>query len=184
MAWSPQNSQLWHEMMADLLILDPTLTNLQIAEQLGLHEQTVAIVKRTDMFDAIVARRRLAITGKVEQTYLNKLQGKVQDLAEVSVDTLTEQVKAEQKKHLDSPSRGTLESCEVALKALGFIGKSSAPAYQQPGMVINAGAVIIGSDVLASARSKMRAVHAQSIGGDDGEQVANTALLSAPAKLP
>lgn len=180
MAWEPQKNQLWHEMMADLLILDPTLTNEQVAEQLGLHYMTVQGVRRTDMFKAMMERRRDRIAGRVEDNYMARLQGKVGALAEKAVDTLHEQIAAEQKKVLAGVQQGTLETCEMALRSLGLIGSKGA-GLAAPTQHLT---VVVNNDVLSSARGKMRTIHANARSGADGEEVSDTPLLSAPAQLP
>lgn len=181
MAWEPQKDQLWHEMMADILILNPIATNEEVAEQLGLHEGTVRCVRVTDMFKALVERRRDRITGRVEENYMRRLQGKVGDLAEATVDTLTQQVKAEQAKMIAGVQQGTLETCEMALRSLGLIGPKgggAAPA-QAPHLT-----VVVNNEVLSGAREKMRTLHANASRGVDSEAVSDTALLPAPAQLP
>lgn len=179
MAWEPQKDQLWHEMLADLLILNPIATNEELAEQLSLHPQTVRAVRAGDMFKALVERRRDRISGRVEQNYMNRLQGKVGDLAEAAVDTLTSQVRAEQAKAIAGVQQGTLETCDMALRALGFIGqKGGAAPAQQPHLT-----VVVNNGVLSGAREKMRTLHANASRGADSEEVSNPALLPAPAQL-
>lgn len=180
MAWVPQKDQLWHEMMADLLVLDPTLTNEQIAEQLGLHPQTVRAVRAGDMFKALVERRRERIAGRVEDNYMARLQGKVGALAEVAVDTLTQQVKTEQAKMVAGVQQGTLETCDMALRALGFISKGNGAAPPAPHHLT----VVVNNDVLSSAREKMRTIHANASSGAHSEAVSDPALLPAPVQLP
>lgn len=162
--------------MVDRLLLEPTLTNEQLALEFGMHEQTIAVVRRTDMFQAMLEDRRLHLEAKVDQTVLDKLQGKVARLADKAVDTLTEQLDRERSKLHDSVQRGTLETTEMALKAIGLIrtgGAASAP----PTVHIDR-AVIVDKSVLDEARAKMRALHAQST--SSGEGVGNPTLLPAP----
>lgn len=176
----PRNNQIWHEMLADLLILNPTATNEELAAQIGLHMSTVRAVRASDMFQAIVERRRDRIEGRVEETYMDKIQGKLGQLAEVAVDTVTEQLQRERQKMLDHVSEGSLETCEMALRSLGLIngrGGGGTPAPVQLSVVVN-------NTVLESAREKMRTLHANASRGDDGKEVEHSALLSAPAQLP
>jgi hypothetical protein len=167
-------------MMADLLILDPTLTNEQVADQLGLHYMTVQIVRRSDMFKAMMTRRRDRLEGRIEENYISRLQGKVVELAEVSIDTLKGQVERENAKLIAGVQQGTMETCEMALRSLGLIGPKGqggiAPA--SPHLT-----VVVDNRVLASAQQRMRTIHANAGSSVDGEEVSNTNLLPAPAQL-
>lgn len=184
----PKETKLWHDAMADILLLAPALTCEEIAEQLSFqigrrfHVQTIEHVRRSDMFEAIMRRRRATLENRLDDDYAARMQGKIGKLAELSVDKLAEELERERNKMLDTVQRSSLETCEMALKAVGLIKSAGdAPAAVH---THQHNTVIVTGDVLASARAKMRSLNVEPGGSEDGGEVGNTPLLPAPAQLP
>lgn len=157
MQWQPQKLQDWHVRVIDLLIGDPTLTSEQVAEHLqcNIHPVTISLLRRTDLFRLSLEERRDEISRGVDRHTLDRLTGKVMKLASVAVESLTEQVERERLLSLAAPSRAAIETCEMALKSLGYIKGSPAPnvTVQQ--------VVTVDARTLNAARDMMRDAHAR-----------------------
>lgn len=144
-----QNMKQWHEMVIDFMLLNPTATHQEIADQFGVAKETIGYVLRSDMFKMRLEERRARFQAQVDGTAIERLQGKLAGLAERSLDALDEKI-AEQRKELGIGE--TRETAEMALKALGY----GAPQKSNSGgTVIN---VLVSRDDLARARELMSPV--------------------------
>lgn len=157
MTYVPKVAKAWHDQMVELILLNPTITNAEIAETLGTTPIAVHFVRRSDMFQ-LLYRERLAKVQEITNEQLKgKLSGQMARLASVALDTLTEQVDAERELLLNSPSRGTRETAEMALQALGYMnpprGQMGAPAVGNAENVF-----IVDAELLAQSREKMRSI--------------------------
>lgn len=175
MQWEQKKLQDWHLRVMDILIADPTLTNEQIALELrsNVHPVTVGLLRRQDMFKLALEERQEEISRGVTQHTLDRINGKVQRLASESLDTLTAQVERERLLNLTTPSRGTGETCEMALKALGFMKGPAAPSAT----VEVTNVVQVDARVLQQARDIMRDSHARP------HDAGSTPALPAPLAL-
>lgn len=147
MAWNPKDLKLWHEMLMDYKILHPRAPNAELAAHFEVSEQMISMVTNTDMFKAQLADRRDRMALQVEGTAIGRLQNKVAALAEKSLDRLMEAVTLP-----DTPLDGVRDSCDMALKSLGFGqsgGRQAAPA-------VSVSVVVVDKEVLANARLRMR----------------------------
>jgi len=161
----------------DWLLLNPTATYIEAAAAFDVHEGTIGPIMRSDLFQQHLRERRDRMEHAVEKIALNKLQGKVVELATVSIETLTARVEKE-KLAAGAGSMGVgdiRETADMALKALGY----GAPGR---GVVPSAPAInvfVIDREALAAARNKMRSVNSER--GDGGETYAQSAAVLAPA---
>lgn len=174
----PVRNLLWHDLLVEQLLLRPAATNEELSESIGLDKQTIAIMRRTDMFQLKLERRKEEIFGASKERILEKLEGKLARLADKAVDTLTDQIDRERAKMHESVQRGTLETTEMVLASMGFLGRRGAVPAGPPSVNI-AQAVIVDNTMLEAARQKMRALHAQH--PEAVEEVGNPALLPRPA---
>lgn len=179
MQWQPQQLQPWHHRVLDMLVADPTLTNEAIAIELQVHPVTVSYLRRSDLFQLSLEERQTRLSAAVDNFALDRIRGKVVKLAETAVDTLTTQVENEHAVARVSQagvSKGVLEGCESALRALGFIGQGGgAPSAVQQLNISNSQVLVADSRMLAAARQRM-----QERADASHEPVARTAL-PAPA---
>lgn len=137
----------WHEALAEYIIMNPSATKKQAAEFFGVTPQAVILVTGSDMFKHFLARRMQSLRDRVDQTAMDRLQGKVAVVAEQALDVLAEKIELERSNLGIDAVR---ESAEMALKALGFGTAKSSP--QSPVTV----QFNITSADLASARELMR----------------------------
>ena len=152
MAWEPQKLQHWHEVLMDFYILNPSATNEEAAEALMVHPQTVQIVRNSDLWQARFELRREQFVHKADAISLQRLNGKVLQLAEAGVDVLTQRIEAE-RKNLGLGTEGVRETTDMALKALGYGTKVPPTSKVVNNTQVN---VIVSADELAEARRRMR----------------------------
>lgn len=182
MQWQPQQLQPWHLRVLDLLVANPALTNEEIAVELQVHPVTVSYLRRSDMFQMAFEERQLRLSAAVDNFALDRIRGKVVKLAEKAVDVVTDQLDSEHKRaqagDATGVSKGALEGCEMALRALGFIGSGggAAPAAQQLN-ISNSNVLVADSKMLANARQRMQER------ADASHDFPARAALSAPAGL-
>ena len=149
-----------HEAIVDWEILNPGRTQRECAKELGMTEVHISVIRHSDAFIAYRHNRLAAHHGNVSDTVVGKTEG----LAKLSLDILSERFEAERAK---VPLGGVKDTCEMALKALGFGGASNAP--KSAGNVVN---LILGasSEQLASAREKIKAVNSAPVIDQTPEQ--------------
>lgn len=157
--WQPQQLQPWHLRVLDLLVANPALTNEEIAIELQVHPVTVSYLRRSDMFKLALEERQLRLSAAVDNFALDRIRGKVMKLAERAVDTLVVQVDNEHtlaQASQQGVSKGALEGCEMALRALGFIGQGAGAAPVQQTNISNSNVLVADATMLAEARQRMR----------------------------
>lgn len=159
MAWEPQNDKEWHDLMIELIIVQPSITNAELAEALDLNLITIGLVRKSDMFRVKWEMRKAQMQGVTDEVVKDRLQGKMARVADAALDNLQVNISNE-RKLLDTgamPSqRDTRETAEMVLSALGYSKKGAAPASAAQ---VNANAVfIVDKDLLASARQDMRSI--------------------------
>ena len=138
-----------HEAIVDWEILNPGRSAGACAEAMEVGECHLSVIRHSDAFIAYRSKRMKEHHANVSVSVV----AKVEDLARLSVEILTDRFDSER---ATVPLGGVRDTCEMALKALGF----GQPAAQKaPGNTMN---VIFGADaeMLESAREKMKTVNA------------------------
>jgi hypothetical protein len=134
------------EAIVDWEILNPGVDANICAERLGINISTLSIIKNSDAFIDYRARR---LASHHESISGASIVEKTEELAKLSIDIMSERFNA---KRSDIPLDTVRDTCEMALKALGF---GNRPAVGQPASGnVN---VFVGAspEQLASAREKM-----------------------------
>lgn len=113
--------KVWHQMLADTMLMNPSATDAELGETLKVGANTVATVRNTDLFKAYFDQRRKEFQEQVNGTAIERLNGKLAGLAEDAVDVLRERI---EKERVTLGIDEVRETGEMALKALGFVPKT------------------------------------------------------------
>lgn len=133
-----------HEAIVDWEILNPGRNHSECAHEMGVSETHLSVIYNSDAFIAY-RHDRLA---SHHQNVSNAVVDKTENLAKLSLDILAERFANERK---EVPLGGVKDTCEMALKALGF---GSAPKGANGAVSLN---VMVGAtpEQLAAAREKI-----------------------------
>ncbi len=139
------------EAIVDWEILNPGVDANRCAEALGINASSLSIIKNSDAFIDYRHRRlaehheAISSTGIVEKT---------EDLAKLSLDILSERFSSERVK---IPLEAVKDTCEMAMKALGF-GQPRGGNGGAGGGDVN---IMVGAtpEQLANARGKILQVN-------------------------
>ncbi len=133
----------WHEQLVDWELMNPSANMGDCARHFGKTEGWLSTVRNSDAFREFRARRIAEHQGMVSETVIDKVEG----LAALTLDTLHERIEGDR----DNIGLGFVrETAELALKALGYCGKSAAaPA---PVVQVN----VVSQESLQRARGLMR----------------------------
>lgn len=141
----------WHESVVDWKLKNPELNQGDCARHFNVSESYMSILCNSDAFRAYEAGRRAEHNKAVSKDIIEQ----VEEVASVSLEVLHERIDKER----DSIGLKIVgETCEMALKSLGFGVK---PASGQPVnnvLVLNAAT----PEALESARGKMRLINQSS----------------------
>lgn len=157
--WTPKVERIWHDQMIEMLIAEPTLTNEQLSLGLDLHVQTVALVRRSDMFQLKYKQRLARLEEATNEHVRNRVEGRIARVADSALENL--EIQLEQQRNLllsgqiVKEMRDTRETAETVLSALGYSRKGAAPA-QAPQQ--NNAVFVVDAALLKSAQEKMRAL--------------------------
>ena len=132
----------WHEQIVDWELMNPSSTLGDCARHFGKTEGWLSTVRNSDAYREFRARRIAEHQNMVSETVIEKVEG----LAALTLDVLHERIDRERDDISLSFAR---ETAETALKALGYGGKSAAPA---PVVQIN----VVSPESLERARGLMR----------------------------
>jgi len=153
----------WHEALLEFVIANPRASGAETAQHFQVTEAWLSTVKNSDAFQELWAVRRGEHFSRVSSSLVEKVNA----LAEITVDALTDRIETE--KNMGSVSIAALtEVGEMALKSLGFGAKSHAPINYGP--VVNNN-VFIDKETLArarEARAKMQEVLPSSSSSSEG----------------
>jgi len=127
----------------DLLIAAPAITYEEIAQELGVHKQSVMLVVNSDLFQAKLRDRRDRRQSSVDRTVLERVEA----VAKASLDNLEDRIKRQ--RHLLGLDE-VRETAEMALRGLGYI--SNAPRITNAATQIS---VVVSKGDLAAARAMM-----------------------------
>lgn len=140
--------KVWHEMLVDFFLLNPTATNIEAAEQFDVTDITIGRVKNSDMFQMIYRQRRQEFEERVNGTAIERLKGKIAGTAEVAIDLLRDKIEKEREVlGIDA----TADATDMLLKHLGF-------AAPQKAQQTNVNVTVVSSSDLAEARERMNKV--------------------------
>ena len=166
-----------HEAIVDWEILNPGRNQGECAEELGMSECHISVIRHSDAFVAYRHERMLVHQGLVSETVVDKIE----NLASLSLGILTERFDSERN---EVPLGGVKDTCEMALKALGFGGAANGPGGKNGGNVVN---LIVGSSpaLLEQARNNLAiANEAKAVTLDQPSDVKEEEPISAPEVLP
>lgn len=158
MAWEPQKLKFWHRAVMNYLIMNPTATNREIAEEFDVHEVTVQALTSSELFQYDLEQRRREYDDRVDQSFLERIQGKTARLAESAVDELQERIQASRASLglTGTPTEKTSDVtavAELALKTIGLGVKREGSAVQHQTNVF-----VVSRELLQSSRERMRVV--------------------------
>lgn len=144
--YQPRGYQPWYDHIIDQLLVDPRLTQKEIARRVGRSMGYISTIMNSDLFRARYEFRRNQKTDQLN-TLLNS---KLTQVAITSLDLVQEQL---EKKRDKLPFEEVADVMDTALQRLGYGVKASGPAV----VVNNQTAVVapISSEDLAAARAKI-----------------------------
>ena len=120
-ALAPTKMRPWHELVIDMWLIEPTLTQRDIAAKLGKSEFWLSVVVNGDAFKERFAQRKGDL---VDPTISAQAEDKLRGLVSLAADKLGERISAGA-----SDTRLLLGTLTAASRALGM-GASSAPTLQ------------------------------------------------------
>jgi hypothetical protein len=131
-AIEPTRLRPWHEMVADMLIADPNLSQREIARRLGRSEYWMSIVCNSDAFQDYLARRKEEFIDPI-------LQATVEDrLSAVANRSMDEFLRRMDLAPGSVTNDQLIRATEVSTKSLGMGPQTKAPVMQQNLYVIPA----------------------------------------------
>lgn len=145
----------WHQSIVDWELANPHRSMGDCAEFFDVTPAWLSTVRNSDAFRAYAARRRNEHNDNVSQGVI----GKVEKLAELSMEVLSERIVAERR---TIGLEGLKDTAEMALKALGF-GQAKGNAA---GATTNVQVNVVDAQALAIARERMRSIGAPSSEGE------------------
>lgn len=147
MAWEPKKLRVRHEQIMDFMLLHPAATHAEIAEAFECTKEMISMLVNSDLFQYTLRQRRERFEARVDDHVMERLNGRVARLATVAVEKLVEGIEGG-KIDLD----GVRDTCDMALKNLGFGGGGSRPIAAPVQPVV----VVVDASALAEARARMR----------------------------
>lgn len=149
----------WYAAIADLRITKPGITNVDIAQILGKHEQTVGAIIRTDMYREYEAQRRAHWLENTENIIRNKLVS----VTSMALDGLAARLERQKDQ---VPLEAGKDIAAMGLEALGFGPKPVAPVSvnvnQNNVQIPNA----VSPAALEEARATLRQVESAKLKSD------------------
>jgi hypothetical protein len=113
-----KHTRPWHEALLEFILANPRASGVEIALYFNVTEAWVSTVKNSDAFQELWAKRR----GEHFSRVSSSIAEKVTALAEVTVDTLTDEIEKSKRKG-ELKIETLKETADMALKALGFGAK-------------------------------------------------------------
>lgn len=147
-AWHPQKFRYWYDNIIDLLLVDPSLSQKDIAHRLGRHAASIGLIMNSDLFRARYEQRRGAHSDQLKE----KINGKLTDVAITALGLVKEQL------DLKRTTIPLPELADVADQALSRLGYGAKDATSAPGsLTVNVGHTIstISREDLEASRKKI-----------------------------
>lgn len=156
-SWRPRYQKVWHDTIIDILLVEPTLTQKEVAARIGRSVVAVSYVMGSDLFKARYEARRLLIN----ETLAQAITGKLTRLAVDAIEITHEKLKLQRDK---LPFEDLVDVTDKTLSRLGYGMKTAA----NPAVVINNNQQVvapISADELEAIRARLRAEQAKTIEG-------------------
>jgi len=137
----------WHDHIIDLLLVEPGITQKDIAARLGKHFTTISIIMNNDLFKLRYEQRRGEQSSRLTAAINHKLSGVALSALDIVQETLD-------KKRSALPFEELTDVMDSALERLGYGLKTASG----PTVVVNTNAQVvapISSEDLAVARAKV-----------------------------
>lgn len=143
----------WHYRLLDMIIENPGISYRELGAMLRKHPEYVGRIVRSDLFQEQLSRRRRDL----EDAQTNRIQGKLEEVAEKGLDTILETMNTKGSK---IPFREQVDATRTVLDKLGYGVQPTAPTSpaQQNNVVVN-----VDADILRAAREEAKR-RAQDIG--------------------
>lgn len=138
-----------HHAIMDFMLANPTLPMSKVAEHFGVTQAWLSTVRHSDLFKARLAERRMMM----DQDQAHRIGSKLQTLAEKGIDALCDVVKDE-----EQTADAKLNATKTALEAIGFLGKTAAPASGAQGQPAQVN-ISINNDAFQQARETAMGGH-------------------------
>lgn len=139
----------WHEELLEFIIANPRASGAETALYFNVTESWLSIVKNSDAFKELWARRRPEHFSRVSAGVSEKLTA----LAEVTLDALTDKVETEKREGIATVA-SLRETAEMTLKAMGFGNKAhnATVAGGTTNVTVQNNIITVDRDTLARAR--------------------------------
>jgi len=147
--WQPKSWSWWYTSIIDLMLGDPSLTKKDIAEKLGVHQVTIGLITRSDLFQEHLAKRRARFEQMQHATIIH-------DTTAVVTESTKHLLRALEKKRDSVPIETLLDIRTSALEQLGY-GRAASPAVQINNLDNRKVTVAVNASAIAEARDAMRA---------------------------
>jgi hypothetical protein len=149
--WKPQKFRFWYDSIIDWMLANPGGSHKACAEALGRSSQSINMIVASDMFQARWAERR----GQLNSQYNDAILHKTAKVAVLALDVLEMKLENSPK---SIPAGTVADIAKQSLEALGFgAPKAGAPVPTQEVHVH------VNSEVLASARERMRTIEGEKL---------------------
>lgn len=143
---SIQKVSPWHEQLIDFMLAQPRAGLKETSEYFGVSMAWLSTVKNSDAFREQWAKRRESHSSAVSVTLVQRVEA----LAEVALETMTERLEREGA----SIGLSTLrEVSETALKSLGFGNRDGNLRANTINATTNNTMIVVDRDTLARARA-------------------------------
>ena len=146
----------WYSSIADLMILEPNLTQQEIAVRLDKTPATIYAITGTDLFRSYLDQRKRDLRAQTESVLTQKMT----KVAEASLDLVLDKLE----KKRDQVPLDTLQELSVSmLDRLGYSPKPAGPTVQinAPTTTNNQTVVAVSADALSEARAALRLAEAR-----------------------
>lgn len=120
-----------HEALADAIITNPTATLAELAASFGRTPNWVSIVRNSDAFQEVMARRRAEL---VDPIITAGLEERFSIMARRSAEILLDKLSKDAK---DVPDNLALQALALGAKGMGVGGFSNKPAASPPAPDLN-----------------------------------------------
>ena len=118
-----------HDALIDIILANPTVTNIQLAEYFGKTKEWISWVRCSDSFQARLAVRKAAVVGPL---LLDTFQNRLQALAVQSMDKLNDAMRKD-----DCPTGVALEALKITARGLGYGGGNGVTINNNSSSVVN-----------------------------------------------
>jgi hypothetical protein len=154
--------RIWYDAIIDLLLLDPTLRQYEIAKKLNRAPVTISLVMNSDLFKARYEQRKAAHNAAIH----SKLNGQMVQVADLGLQLILETMKSKRDK---IPLETLVDTTTDTLDRLGFgVPKGQRDPVPGIGVQVNNTMVVapVSREVLESARAQLREIEGKIVTGE------------------